>query len=110
MATGARMADTSAAAAHGEQPPTVATIKKWTAVELLSFIQSQNILKNDESRERFEETQIDGNTFLIRGDSDSFWQDVCKLQIAPSIRLSTLVMMIKGIGDEQARSNSSFVS
>jgi len=47
-----RKEDMSAAAAHG-QLPTVQSIEKWTAVELLTFILSQNILQNDESRERF---------------------------------------------------------
>jgi len=78
-------------------------------VELFSFIESRNILQNVESQETFEATQIDGNSFLIEGDSTRFWRDCCELQIAPSIRLSTLVKMIKRIGDEHSSGNTSFV-
>jgi len=109
MATGVRMADTTAAAAVGDQLPNVPIVKKWAAVELLSFIESQNILQNVESREKFEATQIDGNSFLIEGDSTRFWRDCCELQIAPSIRLFTLVKKTKRIGDEQSSGNTSFV-
>jgi len=109
MATDVEMADTSAAAAHEEQLPNVPFIKKRTAEEVLGFIQSQNILQNGESRVGFEATQIDGNSFLIEDDSEHFWQDFCQLQIAPSIRLSTLVRKVKCIGDEQASGNDSFV-
>jgi len=97
MPNSVRKADTSAAAALG-QLPTVQSIEKWTAVELLSFILSRNILQNDESRERFEELQIDGNSFLRFGGTIRFWQAECQLQIAPSIQLATLMDMIKGIG------------
>jgi hypothetical protein len=104
------MVNTSPAATHGEELPTVPSIENWTAAEMLIFIQSRNILRDDKSRRRFEKAEIDGNSFLIEGDSALFWQHACKLQIAPSIRLSTLVKMIKRIGEEQPCGNTSFVS
>jgi hypothetical protein len=83
--------------------PTVSDVKEWTQKELLSFIQSQNILWTGENRKTFEKAEITGDIFLTHGNTLHFWHSVCGLPAGPCTRLVRLVGKVKGIGEEQSQ-------
>jgi len=106
MAAVVQMVDAVPVAAHREQLLTVSDVKEWTAEELFSFIQSQNILPDEEDRAIFQKAQIDGDVFLQVGEADDYWLHRCQLPLGPSSKLVLFVKEIKGVGEEQLQGNA----
>jgi hypothetical protein len=88
---------------RGLQPPSV--VERWTEAELLSFIESRNIL-NDKNRATFSNADISGRGFLRDGDVRDFWLHQCCLPIGPSGELAELAQTIKNMGNEKSRGNA----
>jgi uncharacterized protein (DUF3820 family) len=84
------------------RPPSV--VERWTEEDLLSFIESRNIL-NDKNRATFQNAEISGSIFLERGNIEDFWFRRCGLPIGPSAELARFAQTIKTMGKQKSRGN-----
>jgi hypothetical protein len=79
--------------------PTAEDVEKWGYNQLMKYLDSLSLFGSDQSRKKFQKTEITGYQFLAFGTSSGFWRGFDIPGIL-SYELAALVSRIKGNGNE----------
>jgi hypothetical protein len=79
--------------------PTAEDVEKWEYNQLMKYLDSLSLFGSDQSRKKFQETEINGHQFLALGTSRGFWLEFDILGKL-NYELAVLVSRIKGNGNE----------
>ena len=90
---------------HGELP-TPSVVEQWTRKDVLDYAPIKDILGHPEDWATFTRAKIDGKEFLLRGNDQFYWMNMCQLPAVPSLKLEDLAQRIKNIGKEKRRGNT----